>query len=1191
MKQLAVLTLVLMAITAAKAQTGNGVVRGMVFDPAKAAVPSAKVELMNLGTNIANRVVSSTSGDYYFGNVQPGRYRLTVELPGFRKWVGTLTLEAGQNALVDVPMEVGDLSTTVTVEGAATPITVASAEISDVKDALRIQQLPLNGRDITSLFILTPGVEGGSNPRVNGLKVGSVEMLLDGVSLVDRFGGGINRTRPGLDTIEEFRIETTGSSARYSRPATVTLVTKSGTNALHGTAFETHRNNWGGLRARQRQDGPRPSRLVRNEFGASAGGPVTIPGLYRGKDRTFWFFAYEGLEQRTLNFTRGNTPTAAMWGGNFDNIVDTAGFKTNIYDPLSTNAQGVRMPFAGNIIGAARLSEFSRTMRSVSPDPSNAINPYQAANFEQYYSNLLSTNTLTSRGDHRFSDKDSVFGRFTRSRRLNELDGGRFGNPRPGTRSFGTGLSNSLAYNTSVTWNHTFSPTLLNELLLGAFRAPHRNGTLADDIGWADKLGLPNPFGVTGWPTLGAGLFAWDADNRSNQHLTHFIVEDNGTKIKGKHSLTFGIKLRREDNNIRELQQAQGSHNFGAAWTALYNPAGDQAVARTGDGLASLLLGLPNSLSNQFNRGYFYFQQKETGLYVHDNWKVSRRLTLDLGLRWDRWSPYTEKLNRLLNVDASSFANKFEVITPRDVRMESMQGIPPAVLASWARRGLSWKTANEAGFPGALLPADNNNFGPRIGAAYRLNDKWVIRASYGEYFWTMPLSQILQSARTNPPLNLRYTNPIGSLDTTATFAVRTAPRPEFFIGRANVDANGIILLPNTAQAFRLWDHRDWKDNRAQAWHFTLERELMRNTGLRMSYIGDHGRDLEQKFGINSLETEYNYQARTGLARPAVTDLRRVNPNWNFDQPTNHSGYSNTHSLQAEVERKYSNGLAFQWFYTFTRSLTTTDSDGFSAGSGSFNSGTADVLAPEGVSILGAPKMTYDERLRLGYQNSTRIPAHRVRYNVIWDLPFGSGKLIGRSAGRGLNRLIGDWQLASIGDWRSGNWLSVGSGSYLFGDPTLSAGERLSLTFNGRPQRLWWRGFFTPTQASNVDQQALQRLVPLNPADRIYRPVGANFDNQILQPLANGATRLTPIGDNVNWNARGFFRGPGSWNLDASLFKTVNITETFSARFTVDFFNFLNHPVDVDPAGGTGLQDLSLQGNEPRIIQFSLRIRF
>ncbi|MGH9657939.1 MAG: TonB-dependent receptor domain-containing protein, partial [Bryobacteraceae bacterium] len=602
-------------------------------------------------------------------------------------------------------------------------------------------------------------------------------------------------------------------------------------------------------------------------------------------------------------------------------------------------------------------------------------------------------------------------------------------------------------------------------------------------------------------------------------------------------------------------------------------------------------LGLPTFLSNQFNRGYFYFRQKEVGLYVHDNWKVGRRLTLDLGVRWDRWSPYSEKLNRLVNVDASTFENKFEVITPHNVRMESLQGIPPTVLASWARRGLTWKTANEAGFPGALLPADNNNFGPRIGAAFRLTDKWAIRASYGEYFWTMPLSQILQAARTNPPLNLRYTNPIGSLDTTATFAVRTAPRPEFYIGRAAVDTNGIILLPNTSQSFRMWDHRDWKDNRAQAWHFTLEREVLRNTGLRLSYIGDHGRDLEQKYGLNSLETEFNYQARTGLARPAVTDLRRINPNWNFDQTTNHTGYSNTHSLQAEVERRYTNGLAFQWFYTFTRSLTTTDSDGFSSGGGNFNSGTADFLVPESRSILGAPSMSYDERLRLGYQNSTRIPAHRVRYNAIWDLPFGTGKLVGRNAGSGLNRVIGGWQLATIGDWRSGNWLSVGTGAYLFGDPTLSADERLLLTFNSRPQRLWWRGYFTPTQASNVDQQALQGLVPLNPGDRIYRPVGANFDNQILQRLADGTNRLTSIADNVSWNARGFLRGPGFWNVDASLFKTVPITEKVNARVTVDFFNFFNHPVDADPAGGTGLQDLSLQNNEPRIIQFSLRIQF
>jgi hypothetical protein len=1177
---------------AALAQTGTGTVQGTVTDSSRSAVPNAKVTITHQATNIPRVAETSAVGIYYFASVVPGRYTVSVEATGFKRWTSNFVLEVGQTAVIDPTLEVGAVETTVEVVDTTPIITLGSAEIADVKDAVRIQQLPLNGRSITTLFNLTPGLEGGGNPRVNGLKVGSVEMLLDGISLVDRFGGGIARVQPGVDTIQEFRIETTGSSARYSRPATVTLVTKSGTNSLHGDFFETHRNNRGGLRARARQDGNTPSKLIRNEFGASAGGPVYLPGLYNGRDRSFWFFAFEGLRQRTDTFTRARVPLPEMWEGNFNRIFDNNNNQTNIFDPLTTNAQGVRTQFANNTIPRSRLHSFYDVMRSVSPAPTNANNPFQDINHEIYYNTLTNTDSYTVKGDHRFSPSDSLSGRFTRSRRFFSQVGGRFGSPDPSLRDgFGTGRSDSFVYTASLTHTHIFTPNLFSEVLVAVQRSPHGNGTLADFTDWAGKLGLPNPFGVTGWPTISSSdPFGWDSDNRHNQHLTGYVAEPNFTWIRGKHSFKWGGKVRFEYNNVRELQQAQGSHTFGNAWTANYNPAADQAVSRTGSGLAAMALGLPTFLSNQYNRGYFYFEQQELGLYFHDTWKVSPRLTLDLGVRWDKWTAYEEKYNRLVNVDLDNFARRFEVVTPRNVRMEDLPGLPPSLLQSWARRGLTWRTANDAGLPPNLLPADNNNFGPRIGAAYRLSDRTVLRAGYGEFFWTMPLSQILQTSRTNPPLNLRYVNQIGSLDGTSTFAVRTAPRPEFFVGRATVDTQGIITLPATAQTIMPWDYRDWRDSRAQSWHFTLEREVMRSTALRLSYVGDHGRDLEQRFALNARESEYNYQARTGQIRPSVLDRMRVNPDWNFNA-ANHTGYSNTHSLQAEVERRYTSGLAFQWFYVFTRSQTTSDAGGFTSGNGNINSTDGQFLVPENHQILGAPNLSYDQRLRLGYQNSANIPAHRIRWNGIYDLPFGRGQKFGRDSGGFLNHLIGGWQIATIGEWRGGNWLSVGTGGYLFGDPTLSPEQRLLLTFNNRPQRLWFRGDFDPRNARNVDAGALQALVPVDRGARVFHPVGANFDNLVVQRLADGTTRLTTITDNVNWNARAFMIGPGAWNVDVAFFKNISITESVKARVTADFFNFFNHPVDGNPNSSTGLQDLSVQANDPRIIQFSLRLTF
>ena len=271
-------------------------------------------------------------------------------------------------------------------------------------------------RSVSNLFNLTPGVEGGGAPRTNGMKVGSTEMLLDGLSIVDRFGGGIQRVQPGLDTVQEFRIETNGSSARYARPATVMLVTKSGTNQLHGSAFETFRTNAAGLRARTRQDGNTSAKLIRNEFGGSAGGPVYLPQIFDGRNRTFWFAAYEGMRQRQSLFDEDYVPTPQMFNGDFSGIVDNNGVRTHIYDPLTTDAQGLRTQFPGDIIPQNRLSPFFGVMKSITHTPTNSANPFQSPNLDTFYPNNNNTDSLTFKGDHRFSAADSLPGRFTRGR-------------------------------------------------------------------------------------------------------------------------------------------------------------------------------------------------------------------------------------------------------------------------------------------------------------------------------------------------------------------------------------------------------------------------------------------------------------------------------------------------------------------------------------------------------------------------------------------------------------------------------------------------------------------------------------------------------------------------------------------------------------------------------------------------------
>ncbi len=1186
--------LILITTIPSLSQTGTATIRGSVYDAARAAVPGATVTVTNQSTNASQRVATSAVGFYLFSGLPPGKYQVTAELSGFKKWVTELELRTGDITVVDPMLEVGSVDVVVEVSGAAPIIPTESSEVGDVKDALRIQQLPLNGRSVTGLFDLTPGVVGGGNARVNGLKVGSMDITLDGMSMVDRFGGGMARVQPGLDTIEEFRVETVGSSAQFSRPATVTMVTKSGTNQFHGALFETFRNNAAGLRARARQDGNTAPFYVRNEFGASAGGPLFIPKFYDGRNRTFWFAAYEGLRQRQNSTSSGNrVPTAAMWEGDFSGAFDNNNNLSVIYDPMTTGIDGRRTPFLGNIVPKNRQNPIYGVMQSVSHMPTNNVNPYIGGNMDEVYSSLSDTDNLTLKGDQIINDRNSLSFRFTRSYRRAAQNGGVFGAPRPDIpNGFGTSRGDYYVYNGTSRWTSSFTPTFLSELMIATQHAPKSSGTLADSTNWADQLGFPNPFNVTGWPTVSAGSFGWDADNLKDENLTAVVIDENLTWIHSNHTLKFGAHFRPEYNDIQERSQAQGNHDFGGGWTSQYDPARDGAVAFTGDGLASMALGLPNNVRARYNRGFFAFRQKELGLYVMDTWKVSSRLTLDLGLRWDKWTAYKEKEDRLVNIDPRSISDVFQIVTPGNTRLEDMPNVPQGILDSWAARGLTWKTANEVGLPKNLVAGDNNNFGPRLGFAYKLTDKTVIRGAYGQYYWTMPLSQILQSARVNPPLALVFSTPVSTMDDTSSFSIRTLPQPNFFIGQVQIDTNGVVPIGGGAQGIATMEPFGWKDSMSRSFHFTIEHEIMKNTAMRLSYIGAQGRDMEQRYAFNQREAEYNYVARTGLQTPGNKDLLRLNKDWNPSNATNHTGYSNTHSFQAEIEKRYSSGLSFQAFYVFTRSLTTTDSGGFSSGGGNINSTNGIFTVPQPNQILGGGDgMSYDDLLRLGYQNSTNVPAHQVRYNWLYELPFGRGKHFGGGVNRGVDAVIGGWQVAGNAMWRSGNWMGVSAARYLFGDPTIPEDQRLTMTYAGRERKLWFAGDFEPTLATNVDQQKLQQYVAADRSQRTLRPLGSNFANQIQQVMADGTIRNTSITDTVNWNSRSFYKGPGFWNADVSLFKNFSLTEQVGLRFTADFFNALNHPNDANPDATTGLQDLSVQSGGGRVIQFSLRLNW
>jgi hypothetical protein len=1202
------------------AQTGRGVVTGTVQDPSKAIVANAAITLTDTATGEVRTATANQAGLYYIGSLQVGPYHFVVEAPGFTKWETDFNVEAGQTVTVDPSLAVGAVQSTVDVADAAAQIATEGSQLSDIRTAKEIHDLPLNGRQITNLFTLTPGVEGGQNtqgapsPRTNGMMVGSTDILLDGMSYVDRFGGGISRVQPGLDTIQQYRIETAGSGAAFDRPATVELVTRSGTNDFHGGAFETLRDNYGGLVARAVQDGNTPAKLIRNEFGGFVGGPVV-------KNKAFFFYDQEFLKQREQLFEQTAVPTAAMWAGDFSNMTDTSGDKFTIYNPYSTTANGTRTPFPGNIIPSNLLNaQVLNGFKSISPLPSGpnaSANPWIAKNFQTYYPQDTNTNSITGRYDEVFSEKDNVSVRFTRSHYDYLQTGGHYGFPPPGqSNSTGSSAQYSNVYNIIAHYTHTFSPSVLNDFQAGAVRSANHQGTGADNINWDNKLGLPNPFGATGWPTVYTDAYnmfyygGWDSDNKKAQNMTQYELDDNVTWVKGKHSFRFGFKGRSEYNNVEELQQSQGSEFFDSNWTGLYNASSQAITPFTGSGLASLEMGLPGYLSNQYNRGFFYFRQKEFGTFAEDTWRVTPKLAISLGLRWEEWTPYREKYNRLDTIDLNSLSpTSMQVVLPFNTTLSSIPGLPTPVIDAWANRGLTAVSANSIHFPGALTPNVYTDFSPHLAVAYRVQPKWVIRGGYGMYYWPLPLSQILQSMRINPPLNLRYQNNIDTLQgTNGVYTLTAVPNSSDMLGAGGTATVPPGAVDSSAQGFLALDAHHWNDNRMQEWTFTIEHELASNLILKLAYTGNHGSNLQQNWDVNAPLSRYNYQLQTGQPAPVLYYDRQLDPNWNLNSlnggaygAVRHNGYSNGNSLQAVLDKRFSSGLSFQFFYTYTHILTTNDAGGFtfggngginavSSGGGNQGGGTSGSV-PADQELFGAPNLSDSQRLRLLYTNSSQVPPQRITWNGLYELPFGKGKKFLGNSGRALDLLVGGWQLAFIGTWDNGFWMGNSASEFQFRSPVIPSGKRLTMNIFGQQQMLWFAGDFDPTQASGVNLSALEALVPVDRGSRAIHPLGPNFDNQVPQTLADGTVVLTPITDNMSWNSRNFMLGPSAWSQDISAFKYFSITERVRLRMSGDFFNVFNHPTLTNPDPSTGLINMSSQANSPRIIQLGARLEF
>ena len=1203
------------------AQVGAGSIQGTVTDATGAVIPNAAVAAENVETGIVSRTPTNRAGFFIFPSAQPGRYRVTAESPGMQKWEGQLQLQTGQDAVIAPVLSVGATTTTMTVAGDVTPlVTTTSPTLASVVERARIEELPLNGRFIQNLLeVTTPGLEGGISgnraPQAFGLRDGVVQFVQDGVQISDANISNITNRPPGMDTIQEYRVEMSVSSAKYSSAVTTVISTRSGTNDWHGALFYTGRNNGFGV-ARQRQDFfTRPPQYILNEYGASLGGPVRIPHLYNGTDRTFFFAAWEAYALRSASTFSTSLPTQAMQQGDFSQLTDGQGRSIALYNPFSTTgaAQNYsRIPYAGNIIPISQRSPFAAYYYSVMPQPNQpGTNPSVAANWFGPDPTKQNDWTYTMRIDHRLGNKDQIYGRYTIGNRL-------LVNRRTSNNVTPVTLDNYWNYqsdtesnqNASFTWNHIFGPSFFMETVLtGArinFRFDLQGANTTQNLG--PKLGVPNPFGIAGAPNLASMGFAISGEGTIPRFddTKPVTAEQNYTRVWGKHQMEFGWRFQRMFLDVLPDRPGEGDINFGSQATGVYDPATGSAfnsLPRTGDNAANFYLGVAASYSQTLPAPQYKLRSNELSGYFQDTWKVSRNLTLNLGLRYDYLQPL---------LDSNGINAVFDLANHALVRQKSLaqliqQGATTqAIVNAYAAIGVKYETTQQAGLPGGLINVGQRNFSPRLGFAYTKSfgkRSVVVRGGFGEYRFNLG-TRLFNVQRGNPPLQGTVSYNINaaaqSPDGLPNYGLRSVPT--VIAGASSavnaINANAANAIPRGIGINTFAP--SLPTSLAREWNFTLETEILRNTLLRVAYVGTQGRNLDESVQLNGQPSNYVYYVETGKPLPtgafAPVALR------DYDQTTygniqvyTNSGYSNYNGIEVEMQRRFNNGLAFQWFYVMSNALW--------AGSGAQILGSSAQL-PDPVTFLpGAVPSNFDAYNRFyNYSRDPSIPKHRVNWNALYDLPFGRGKKWLSSSGRLLNRIAGGWQLAGYSSMNSRymtlpvtNWGSFGQ-VQIYGTKYPVQDCRSGTCIRGY---LYYNGYI-PANQINVSNGVMgvpasytpssQPIYPTpahpNPSDPNYALYGTNL---VSVPLQNGTSVRIAYNNGLNPWRNQFILGPWAWTVSGSLFKVIALNDRFKLRFNMDFFNVFNHPGTPLPNPETGIISLQNSNNAPRQLQWTVRL--
>lgn len=1158
------------------AQSVDATLKGRVTDSSDAAVPGIKVEARNTGTNVASAMVTDSAGQYAIPLLKPGSYALTVEAPGFKRFTREgLSLTVGDTVEVDVKLEVGAVTEQLTVTGETSLLETAKADRGTLVDERTVAEMPLNGRNPFMLAKIAAGVnfngtviyqrpfDNGAIAQwtINGGLYSSNEFLLDGTPNNAQAGSNNLAYVPPVDAVQEFKIQTNSYDAQYGHTSggIVNVSLKSGTNSPHGTIYEfARRKGWDANSFQNNAVGAPKGEHYLDQYGGQIGGPVFIPKVYNGRNRTFFMFDYEKYRENTPRPFTLSVPAPEFSTGDFSKLVNGAGQKVTIYDPATgqnVNGTWVRQPFAGNIIPADRLNPIAKKIISYFPAP-NTTSPgqgysqgnqyFDAPDKDSFYNQVLKFDQQLG-AKHRISFREN---------RNNRLEMGWDGS----NSVQGVGQAGSLPEirtndGLALEWVGVLSPQIvLNARVsfsryLGEDRGDANAGVSPTQLGFPASLANALPGGAF------FGVYNFSNYFNLGQYPTGNITNTGALATSlnwnvHSHAIKFGADLRDIQYVTQNFSTAL-SLSADAGWTQ-QNYA--QSDSLSGNSIASFLLGTPSSGSSGYNLlgtyKYAYYAP-----WIQDDWRLTPRLTLNLGLRWDFNLPPTERFNRMdRGFDAST-------VSPIDKMIDRTQfpGYPTVT------GGLLFAGVN--GQPRAAADTYLKAVQPRIGFAYRVTNKLVARGGWGRYYLN-PSNNYIQSTgfSTSTPL-------VTSLDSGRTPIPNLINNP-FPSGLLLPPGPSAGLLTNVGQSLTVVNGRFILPHMDQ-FSFGFQYQLKGNSRLEISYVGSRGSNLESSQSINPIPLGLRQQCdfwEGGVA--SYCQALIPNPFYQV------APFSGTSYFSSPTVARSTLSTPFPQFTGVTLNNTNLNASWYNAMQLGY-----EVRTHNGLTLVANWTLS-KEVYQNGYNDVQKQvlersiyqydQTHNVKFSAVYELPFGNGRRFLNSSGRLVSRLVGGWETNVLFSYHSGiPWRLPSNFIY---------------TKEAKLPHIDWNAPVVQVVQPCVAQWNTNGTITMQ---SFSTKAGCSDYNFLSLPLFAPAAEPQFSGQ---------IRTMSTPNTDVSLNKTTRIRERAAVQFRAEVFNVVNkfnfyqaQPNSTLTSASFGTINKanvsSSNGNQPRVIQLSVKFNF